>query len=146
MSFISIDNIYNIDRMDNKYSVGDMFDIRIRSTIALVLASYLALHGYKKKSLNISGATSAFLVGFISFLISLRFGLLLIIFYYTSSKFTKLNEKRKAELEDNYQVGGQRNAIQVLANSALATMIAVTYWLYIGEDEQVFFVIVLIMF
>ena len=108
-----------------------------RSVVALILAGYLAYHGYKKKSLDTTGSFAAFIVGFVSFQVSIRFGLILIIFYYTSSKFTKLNEKRKAELEDNYQVGGQRNAIQVFANSILATLVALLYCIYIGDDEQV---------
>lgn len=114
-----------------------MFDWYSRSIIAALLAGYLAYHGYSKKSLDITGSCAAFIVGFVSFQVSIRFGLILIIFYYTSSKFTKLNEKRKAELEDNYQVGGQRNAIQVLANSFLATFIALLYCVYLGEDAHV---------
>mmetsp|Transcript_358 Transcript_358/g.415 ORF Transcript_358/g.415 Transcript_358/m.415 type:complete len:334 (-) Transcript_358:61-1062(-) len=111
----------------------------IRIAIALLIALGLALHGYKKKSLSFSGAISAFLVGFASFAVSYRFGVILILFYYTSSKLTKVKEDVKARLEDGYVIGGQRGAVQVLACSILATVVALFFAYYIGEDCSVDF-------
>lgn len=110
------------------------YSFAIRISLACVLSCYLSIHGYSKKSLDISGSIAAILVGFISFATSYRFGLILIGFYYVSSKLTKWKEDIKAKLESNYQVGGQRNWIQVLSNSILATIIAGLYWFYVGED------------
>jgi uncharacterized membrane protein len=56
------------------------------------------------KSLYI-GAISALLVGFGSFAVSYRFGVILILFYYSSSKLTKVKEDIKAKLEDGYVIG-----------------------------------------
>eukprot|EP01035_Chromulina_nebulosa_P022643 gene22643-29317_t len=92
-----------------------------------------------RKSLNLSGSIAAFLVGFISFSASYRFGLILILFYYTSSKLTKIKEDIKAKLEDDYSIGGQRNWIQVLANSFLATLVALIYYITYGEDHRINF-------
>lgn len=95
--------------------------VELRVAAAFALACALALDGLRKKSLDISGAIAAFVVGFIALGASVRFGLILIIFYWTSSKLTKWKSDRKAKLEANFKAGGQRDAIQVLANSALAT-------------------------
>mmetsp|Transcript_5536 Transcript_5536/g.5717 ORF Transcript_5536/g.5717 Transcript_5536/m.5717 type:complete len:334 (-) Transcript_5536:50-1051(-) len=110
-----------------------------RFLIATAIAGYLSISGLKKKSLSASGAAAAFTVGLITFCASYRFGLILIIFYYTGSKFTKLKENIKATLEDDYLIGGQRNYKQVFCNSLLAALTAVLYFVLIGEDTHVSF-------
>jgi uncharacterized membrane protein len=98
---------------------------------------YPSSSGIRKRSLSKSGSIAAFVVGFVSLAVSYRFGLILLLFYYTSSSMTKYKEPQKAKLESNYQFGGQRDAIQVLANSFLATIVAIVYSFYIGEDSHV---------
>lgn len=105
-----------------------------RIYVAIILSGGLSYHGIRKKSLSISGCLAAFGVGVIAFASSVRFGVILIAFYYSSSKLTKLQEKKKSILEDDYMKGGQRNAIQVLANSILGSMVCLLYWIYVGED------------
>ncbi len=111
----------------------------IRIFVASLLALALSMHGYKRKSLDTSGAAAAFIVGFISLGSSYRFGSLLLLFYYSSSKLTKLKEDIKAKYEDDYAVGGQRNWIQVFANSILAVGLCLYHILAIGEDSNLFF-------
>lgn len=110
-----------------------------RLITAVILSIGLAFHGYSKKSLNINGAISALLVGFTSFAVSTRFGIILILFYYTSSKLTKLKEAVKAKLEDEYVSGGQRGCTQVLACSFLGTIVCILFYAYVGEDCHVDF-------
>lgn len=110
-----------------------------RVLIAIILALGLAAHGYSKKSLSATGAVSAFIVGFTSFASSYRFGLILILFYYTSSKLTKLKENVKAKLEDDYVSGGRRGAVQVLACSLFGTLVCVLFTIWIGEDSHIDF-------
>ena len=111
----------------------------LRIALALLISLGLAVHGKKKKSLATSGAIAAIVVGFCSFATSYRFGIILIAFYYTGSKLTKVKEDIKAKLEDEYALGGQRNWIQVLANSVLATAVCITYYIYFGEDSHISF-------
>lgn len=111
----------------------------IRFSLAALISILLAVHGKKKKSLSNSGAIAAIFVGFISFATSYRFGMILILFYYTGSKFTKIKEDTKAKLEDGHLKGGQRNYIQVFANSILATLVAITFYFVIGEDVGINF-------
>jgi uncharacterized membrane protein len=94
----------------------------------------------RKRSLSKSGGVAAYFVGFVSLAVSYRFGLILLLFYYTSSSMTKFKEAQKAKLESNYQFGGQRDATQVLANSFLASLVAIAYFFYVGEDTQVMIV------
>merc|ERR1712070_1260803 len=100
-----------------------------------MLALKLSTHGLKKKSLDVTGSMAAFFVGFFSLASSYRFGMLLITFYYSSSKLTKLKEDKKKRLEDDYKEGGQRNYLQVLTNSVLGTLVAVTFSYVMGEDR-----------
>jgi uncharacterized membrane protein len=74
-----------------------------RVVLGAGLALFLARHGLKRNSLSASGAAAAFLVGFLSFLTSIRFGAVLILFYYSSSKLTKVNEAKKASLEQDFK-------------------------------------------
>lgn len=113
--------------------------VMLRFTAAAILASGLASHGYSKRSLSFSGALAALFVGFISFAASWRFGLILILFYYTSSKLTKVKENLKATLEDNYIAGGNRGAVQVLACSLLGTILCMIYFYFAGEDSHINF-------
>lgn len=108
----------------------------IRVIVALVISLGLAYHGKRKKSLNSSGSIAAIFVGFSTFAVSYRFGFLLIIFYYTSSKLTKVKEDIKAKLESDYAKGGQRNWIQVFANSILATLASISFIVICGEDSE----------
>eukprot|EP01031_Cornospumella_fuschlensis_P033195 gene33195-40162_t len=78
-------------------------------------------------------------VGFISLAASYRFGLLLLCFYYSSSKLTKLKEDIKAKLEEDYHIGGQRGMIQVFSCSLLAVAVAAFYFRLFGEERNASF-------
>jgi len=111
--------------------------LALRLALAVLLSVGLAVHGYRKKSLDTSGAVAALIVGFVSFAVSYRFGWILIMFYYTSSKLTKVKEDVKKRLEAEYKEAGQRNYIQVFANSLLASVVAVYFWYHCGEDTHI---------
>jgi uncharacterized membrane protein len=64
-----------------------MVDIPI---IPLLIASVLAIHGWRKKSLSPGGAAAAFVVGFLMLAVPLRaFGVSLLVFYVVGSRATK---------------------------------------------------------
>lgn len=107
--------------------------------LSVLLAGTLSVHGFRKRSLSISGSIVAFIVGFLHFAVSAKFGVVLILFYYTSSYLTKLKQERKQKLEAHYKIGGQRNAIQVLSNSVLATIVVVLYGYFIEKNDDVSF-------
>lgn len=110
-----------------------------RYILALIFSISLSIHGRRKGSLSSSGSVAAVIVGFISFASSYRFGVILILFYYTSSKFTHYKEDFKSVLEESHLKGGQRNYIQVFANSILATVCAVVYSVEFNGDSHIQF-------
>lgn len=58
--------------------------------IPLVIAIFLALHGWRRKSLSPGGAATAFIVGFLMLANPLRApGISLIVFYLVGSRATK---------------------------------------------------------
>jgi uncharacterized membrane protein len=57
---------------------------------ASTLAALIALNGYRKKSLSLSGAYTAFIIGFVTILSGYMFGTILLAFYFIGSKATKV--------------------------------------------------------
>ena len=108
--------------------------LSIRAVLALLIAGAMAVRGYKKNSLDLSGALAAAAVGFASMLSGWRFGLTLILFYASSSALTRVGNKRKAQIESGHKEGGQRDWIQVLVNSGLAVAAALSFLALHGED------------
>ena len=99
-----------------------------RLAIATLLAIAMSVRGYRKRSLNKSGAILALIVGFISCAASITLGLTLIAFFLGSSRITKVGAAKKKKIEDGHQEGGNRNWVQVLANGGLGTALAAVYW------------------
>ncbi|KAL1923226.1 uncharacterized protein VTP21DRAFT_9602 [Calcarisporiella thermophila] len=96
--------------------------------LALIFVAIIAYHGYRKRSLSTSGIIFASLVGFATFTSPLSlFTTVLLTFFFSSSRLTKLKAARKKELDADYVEGGQRNWIQVLANGATGTAAALIY-------------------
>lgn len=95
----------------------------IRFALAVLLSSLIAIRALKHKSLDRSGALAGFLVMAIHFCVGFRFGFLLLVFFFSSSKLTKIGQERKRKLEEDFREGGQRNWVQVLSNSAIATVL-----------------------
>ena len=114
-------------------------------TVPFIIATLLALHGWRKKSLSPDGAAAAFFVGFLMLAAPLRaFGVSLIVFYLAGSRATKCERVRchcpynqfkitsdgkslKSVLEDGFHEAGYRSAWQVLCNS-FAAFIATVIW------------------
>ncbi|KAK8930889.1 hypothetical protein KSP39_PZI016384 [Platanthera zijinensis] len=111
----------------------------IQSVMALLLASVIAGAAFSRKSLNRSGALAGFLVMAIHFACSCRFGALLLVFFFTSSMLTKFGEEKKRSVDEDFKEGGQRNwtcRIQVLANSALASILAMIVAMNTGGQDR----------
>ena len=63
-------------------------------------------------------------VGVVTVLAGWRFAAVLIWFFLSSSLITKVGTRRKLAVEDGHAVGGQRTAIQVIANGLAGTVAA----------------------
>ncbi|KAK5578319.1 hypothetical protein RB653_007989 [Dictyostelium firmibasis] len=94
------------------------------------IVSLFVIHGYRKKSLNLSGTIAAWLTGVFTCIFGSTFAILLISFYFSSSYLTKYKSSIKKTIEDGHTVGGQRNYIQVLSNSLPGTVFAAIYYFF----------------
>ncbi len=89
--------------------------------LGLLLAALIAFLAYRIRSLNRDGSLAAALLGTVVFgLGGLRWALLLLAFFISSSALTRLFGRRKRELDEKFSKGGQRDAAQVLANGGVA--------------------------
>jgi len=75
-------------------------------------------------------------MGFILTLSSFAHLMALGVFFVTGSKVTKFRSSRKKKFETDFKEGGQRNWIQVLCNSGMATQLALLYLLDVGSGER----------
>ncbi|KAK0537316.1 hypothetical protein OC842_001686 [Tilletia horrida] len=128
--------------------------------VAALLTVLIAAHGWRKGSLSVSGALGALIAGYGTLANPLpTFGVLLLVFYLTGSRATKVKADVKAKLEreadslsagggkktggkavqsqHKAHAGGQRNAMQVLCNSATAFVAAVVFRLLYGGEVGV---------
>lgn len=109
-----------------------------RFAVAVGAATLLAVRGYRRGSLNFSGAAAAFCVGLLSLCASIRFGSTLIIFYLTSTKATRFRSAVKARVEDDHEgPGGNRGAGQVLASSGPAVVASSVYFYLYRYDGPI---------
>ncbi|WWC87144.1 uncharacterized protein L201_002030 [Kwoniella dendrophila CBS 6074] len=98
---------------------------------AAIVATTLGLHGYRKGSLSLDGAITAWLVGYghLANPISL-FGVTMIGMYLIGSRATKVKVDVKAKLEDGpdpLKPSGNRNWVQVLSSSLPGLIAALLY-------------------
>ncbi|KAL3743161.1 hypothetical protein ACJRO7_018459 [Eucalyptus globulus] len=108
----------------------------VQPAVAALVAAFVAARAYRRKSLDLSGALSGFLVMAVHIAAGYRYGAMLLVFFFSSSKLTKVGEEKKREVDSDFKEGGQRNWIQVLSNSAVATvLVAVICTLTRWKDE-----------
>ena len=69
---------------------SDQIDPVTYAGVSLLIAVIISVYGYAKKSLNTSGAVAAIFVGFITFFSGYVYGLVLIAFFLSSSRITKV--------------------------------------------------------
>ncbi|XP_054658955.1 transmembrane protein 19 isoform X5 [Grus americana] len=95
----------------------------------------IATQGFKKKSLDHSGALGGLVVGFILTVANYSFFTSLLVFFVTSSKLTKWKKDRKKQIDSEYKEGGQRNWVQVFCNGGVPTELAILYMIENGPGE-----------
>eukprot|EP00262_Sarcandra_glabra_P000937 TRINITY_DN1096_c0_g2_i1.p1 TRINITY_DN1096_c0_g2~~TRINITY_DN1096_c0_g2_i1.p1 ORF type:complete len:288 (+),score=30.96 TRINITY_DN1096_c0_g2_i1:78-941(+) len=93
----------------------------IRSLLSVMIASLISIRAFNRKALDPSGAFLGFVVMAVHIAVGYRFGALLLVFFFTSSMLTKVGEEKKGKIDVDFKEGGQRNWLQVLANSGIAT-------------------------
>ena len=96
--------------------------------LGFLLASTVAYLAYRARSLNTSGAIAATVVGTVVFgLGGLRWAVLLLIFFITSSALSRAFKARKQGLDEKFSKGHERDAGQVLGNGGLAAVFVLVH-------------------
>ncbi len=100
----------------------------IQLLIGFFLAILIAFLAWRTGSLSKSGAWGAMLTGGLIFgLGGLRWAILLLLFFISSSALTRAFSQRKASLAEKFSKGGQRDWGQVMANGGLGALLAIGY-------------------
>lgn len=102
-----------------------MDDLWFRFVLAVLISSAIASRSFRRKSVDLSGVAAGIPVMVIHMVAGYRFAVLLLVFFFTSSKFTRIGEEKKREADAEFKEGGQRNWRQVLANSGIASILLV---------------------
>jgi uncharacterized protein (TIGR00297 family) len=94
--------------------------------IGLLCSSIIAGAAWSKKSLSLSGAVAAIVVGSVLYALGgLPWYGTLMVFFLSSSLLTKWKHKRKAAVESGYAKSGRRDAGQVAANGGLGVLLCI---------------------
>src|SRR3989304_8476288 len=91
--------------------------ILARLLLGLALAVLIGFAAYRRGSLSKSGVVGAILIGATIFgLGGWAWGILLIVFFVSSSALSHFKESRKASLAEKFSKGHERDLAQALAN------------------------------
>ncbi|KAB5514244.1 hypothetical protein DKX38_028150 [Salix brachista] len=104
-----------------------METVVIQPSIAVLISLVIAIKAYKRKSLDVTGAVAGFIVMTLHLAISYRFGAVLLVFFFTSSKLTKVGEDKKRSIDAE---------MQVLSNSGIASVLALAVWRLAGWEDK----------
>jgi uncharacterized protein (TIGR00297 family) len=96
----------------------------------IILGAVIGYLAWRLRALSTSGAWAAAITGALIFgLGGLRWAILLLAFFVTSSALSRLFGRRKKKLEEKFSKGSQRDAAQVLANGGLGALLVLLHWL-----------------
>ena len=103
----------------------------LQLTLGLGLSALIGLVAYRRGSLSRSGVVGAMLVGTIIFGFGgWAWGILLVVFFVSSSVLSHFKESRKASLAEKFSKGHQRDLAQTLANGGAGALLALAnfFW------------------
>ncbi|OAY85487.1 protein PGR-like [Ananas comosus] len=113
-----------------------MDPLAIRFLVSLLASSAIAARSFRRRSVDLSGVLVGIPVMVIHMTAGYRFAALLLVFFFTSSKLTRVGEERKRAIDVEFKEGGQRNWVQVLANSGIATVLVVIVAFLTGGQDR----------
>jgi len=99
--------------------------------IGFVFAVLVSAVAFKLRSLDLTGAISATLLGTIIFGVGgWQWAIILLIFFITSSALSKAFKKKKVGLDEKFSKGSKRDWAQVFGNGGLAGLAALLHGFY----------------
>mmetsp|Transcript_18976 Transcript_18976/g.30166 ORF Transcript_18976/g.30166 Transcript_18976/m.30166 type:complete len:163 (+) Transcript_18976:59-547(+) len=107
----------------------------LQAIFAFLSAGFIAFRGFKKNRLTKGGALAALMVGGTTLAVTWRFGLCLLLFYYSSSQLTKFGRKKKAKIEADHDQDARRGLEQVLSCSATAVIYSLVWLTMFSQND-----------
>jgi len=102
-----------------------------RALAGALLSILLAVTARRMRSLSTSGSWAAAVVGTLALTAGWGWGIILFSFFASGSALSKLGERRKADLIGSIvEKGGERDAVQVLANGGVFAAAALAHSLF----------------
>ncbi len=102
-----------------------------RIALGFLLASHLGVIAYRRGSLSKSGVLGAILVGATIFgLGGWEWGILLVVFFVSSSALSHYKGSLKVSLAEKFSKGSRRDLAQTLANGGAGALLAVANFLW----------------
>lgn len=99
--------------------------------VGLIVSLLLAIYAFKKRELTDGGTVAAWFIGVSVFAFGGWTWLgLLVLFFLSSALLTRYRAHLKKETYSEFAKGGTRDFWQVIANGALPTLVAVSYFIY----------------
>jgi uncharacterized protein (TIGR00297 family) len=112
-----------------------MMPLLYRLLLGFLIATAIALAAYRARSLALSGALAAGVMGTLIYgLGGLPWAVLLLAFFISSSGLSRLFRAGKQDLATRFEKGTQRDWAQVLANGGLGIFLVIAQQLYPGAD------------
>jgi uncharacterized protein (TIGR00297 family) len=109
----------------------------ISTALAIAAASVVAFVAFHRHTLSASGAIAATLIGALIVIGAGWWGgVILISFFVTSSALSLIRAQRRLGTLDRHSRGHRRDAVQVLANGGIATLMAIAFGL--SEEARAF--------
>jgi uncharacterized protein (TIGR00297 family) len=106
-------------------------NLLLRLTLGLVLALLIGALGYRRGSLAPSGVFGAVLIGALIFALGgVAWGVLLVVFFVSSSALSHYKAGRKAALAEKFSKGSRRDLAQTLANGGAGALVAVASFIW----------------
>lgn len=105
--------------------------VLIQLFLGLLLSALIGFIAYRRGSLSKSGVAGAMLVGTVIFGFGgWAWGVLLVVFFVSSSALSHFKESRKASLAEKFSKGHQRDLAQTLANGGAGALLALAnfFW------------------
>lgn len=107
-----------------------------RSFLSSLFPFVFMVYGYKRRSVNLSGAVVGIVVAMSLTIASPVYLVTLAAFFFSSSKATKYRQDIKKKIEKDFKIGGQRNWLQVLCNGGVGAFLALCHLTECGVGEK----------
>ncbi len=105
-------------------------ELLFRASIGLIFSTAIAYGAYTKKSLSLSGAIGAIILGTGMAVTSWIYGsTIMILFFISSSLLSHYKKNKKKKVEKQFHKTGKRDIYQVLANGGIGLIYSILYFI-----------------